>query len=139
VFIQSVGGDPATRSTPFAYTVGLREVRHPELLVLGLGVGTAHSVLNDLAVSIRAGCSLEPGKRLTFDGWAHQVVVEALPNPENILFSATDYYGFPAPAYQLTYNDKGGRFPWDPGYAVPAWIQPRPGEFHAAPSGVVRP
>jgi hypothetical protein len=33
--------------------------------------------------------------------------------------------------YQLTYDDDHGRFPWDPDYAFPAWVQPRPGTFAA--------
>jgi Domain of unknown function (DUF4262) len=131
VFIQAVGGDTARRSTVFAYTIGLREVGHPELLVLGLNVATMHGLLNEVARRIRSGDRLEPGNRLTFEQWSPQVIVEDLPNPENILFGVTDYYGSAGPAYQLTYHDSRGRFPWDDGYAIPGWIQPRPGEFHA--------
>jgi hypothetical protein len=131
VFLQFVGGEKATRSTPFAYTIGLREVGHPELLVFGLGVATAHSLLNEVALRIRGGISLTAGDLLTFDDWTHSVVVEDLANPANVLFGVTDYYGSPGRAYQLTYDDVHGRFPWDDGYAVPTWIQPRPGEFHA--------
>jgi Domain of unknown function (DUF4262) len=34
------------------------------------------------------------------------------------------------PVLQLTYDDRPGRFPWEPGYAVPD-MQPRPGTFRA--------
>ena len=30
---------------------------------------------------------------------------------------------------QVTYDDVNGRVPWADGYAIPAWVQPRPGAF----------
>jgi hypothetical protein len=33
-------------------------------------------------------------------------------------------------AFQLSYDDEEGRFPWDDGYATPE-LQPRPGTFTA--------
>ena len=44
------------------------------------------------------------------------------------------FYQRPAEAsvqvYQLSYDDKAGRFPWEVGYAAPD-RQPRPGTFRA--------
>lgn len=135
VFIQYVGGDAETRSTSFAYTVGLFGIGHPELLVLGASPGTASGLLNEVASWIRGGRDLVPGELLTFEAWSHRAVVEDVPNPGQILFAANNFYErpdeFSVGALQLTYDDKGGRFPWDEGYDVPAWIQPRPGEFTA--------
>jgi hypothetical protein len=135
VFLQFVGGDPEALSTSFGYTVGLFEVGHPELLILGVTPGTASGVLNDVARRVRADRALTPGEVLTFDSWPHRVAVEVLPNPQAILFVANDFYertdDLSVPAYQLTYDDRSGRFPWDAGYDVPPWIQPRPGEFTA--------
>lgn len=135
VFIQYVGGDPSTRSTPFAYTVGLFGLGHPELLVLGLPSDTAGPLLNEVASWIRAGRDLVPGELLEFEAWSHRVVVEDVPNPGQILFSANGFYqrpdGLSVAAHQLTYDDKAGRFPGDEGYDVASWIQPRPGEFRA--------
>lgn len=133
VFIQFVGGDSESLSTSFAYTVGLSELGHPELLILGVAPGTASGVLNDVARRVRAGRSLTPGDVLSFDAWPHRVTVESLPNPQAILFVANDFYertdDLSVPAFQLTYDDRSGRFPWDAGYDVAPWIQPRPGEF----------
>jgi hypothetical protein len=57
-----------------------------------------------------------------------------VPNPGEILLGANGYYQRPpeysVPALQLSYDDKEGRFPWEPGYASPA-MQPRPGTFAA--------
>ncbi|WP_457098433.1 DUF4262 domain-containing protein [Microbacterium sp. P5_E9] len=51
------------------------------------------------------------------------------------MFAANRFYQRPdeasVPALQLTYPDKEGRFPWDAGCSLPAWRQPRPGEFRA--------
>jgi hypothetical protein len=135
VFIQYVGGDPEALATPFAYTVGLHGIGHPELLVFGVSPSTASALLNEVASRIRGGRDLTPGEMLTFDDWAHRVVVEDLPNPAQILFAANSFYERPdelsVDAFQLTYDDTAGRFPWDDGYSVAPWIQPRPGEFSA--------
>ncbi len=145
--IQYVGGDecaccdhfgkrpPARQAAPFAYTVGLFGIGHPELLIIGVDPKTASAVLNDVSARIRAGRDLVPGEVLTFDGWTHRVTVEVVPNPGEIAFAANRFYQRPreysVPLLQLTYDDKQGRFPWDDGYADPAWVQPRPGEFRA--------
>jgi hypothetical protein len=120
---------------PFAYTVGLFGIGHPELTIVGTDSGTASSVLNDVSARIRSGRHLVPGEILTFDRWAHRVTVESVPNPGQIAFAANRFYQRPdeysVPLLQLTYDDKSGRFPWDAGYANPPSAQPRPGEWSA--------
>lgn len=131
VFIQSISGEPMLRMTCFAYTVGLFGMGHPELLVLGICGETAGRLLNSVAARVRAGADLVSGQTLEFDDWSRRVTVEMVPNPAHILFAANSFYQrpdeFSVPAFQLTYDDEQGRFPWDDGYAIPAWIQPRPG------------
>jgi len=135
VFIHYVGGDHESLATSFAYTIGMTEIGHPELVVLGVPAGTANGLLNEVASRVRAGESLGAGRVVRFDQWSHRVTVEVVPNPAQILFAANSYYGRPdessVEAFQLTYDDTSGRFPWEDGYDVPAWIQPRPGEFMA--------
>jgi hypothetical protein len=70
-FIQYVYGDPICTepgcscsdqdSVPFAYTVGLFGMNHPELLIFGVSQETAGGVLNELGDRIRAGriCCLD--------------------------------------------------------------------------------
>ena len=134
-YIQYVGGESDRRRAPFAYTVGLFGLGHPELLVVGVDMRTAGNLLNDLRDRIVAGRDLVPGELLTFAGWTHRVTVEHVPNPGEIAFAANRFYERPAefsvPLLQLTYDDREGRFPWEDGYANPAWVQPRPGTFSA--------
>ncbi len=141
-YLQHVGGGgcsypgccgEASDGPPFTYTVGLFGIGHPELLVLGLPARTAGLVLNDLFGRVRSGDDLVPGQLLTVAGWPRRVV-EELPNPGDILLTADRFYRrppeAPVPAYQLSYDDPDGRFPWEPGHAEPA-LQPRPGTFRA--------
>jgi hypothetical protein len=61
--------------------------------------------------------------------------VEALPNPGEVVFSANRFYErpdeFSVPAFQLTWADAAGRFPWDAGYSCGPDVQPRPGTWQA--------
>lgn len=144
-YIQYVGGacscpdcDGAPLSDefqpPFAYTVGLFGLGHPELLVFGLEQESACGVLNELGRRVRDGAELMPGEVLTFESWPHRIVPEQVPNPGEIAFAANRFYQRPAqasvPLLQLSYDDLAGRFPWEPRYAAPH-LQPRPGAFQA--------
>jgi hypothetical protein len=119
---------------PFAYTVGLFGLGHPELLVFGLDPDLAGNLLNDLGERVRMDETLIPGRLLEFDGWSHKVIPEEVPNPGEIVFSANRFYERPSefsvPVLQLSYDDRRGRFPWDPDSAAPE-MQPRPGTFRA--------
>jgi hypothetical protein len=61
-------------------------------------------------------------------------VVEEVPNPGEIVFTANRHYQrppeFSVSVFQLSYDDTSGRFPWEPDYAAPE-MQPRPGTFRA--------
>lgn len=135
VHLEYVFGDPTLEETPFCYTVGLFGIGHPELLVLGLNMENAGGLLNDLSRQVYEGRQLMPGELVTFGHWPHRLFVEDSPNPGEIVFAANMHYQRPAefsvPVLQLTVDDQAGRFPWDPGYSVPAWRQPRPGTFRA--------
>jgi hypothetical protein len=135
LFIQLVSNGNGERPQKFAYTVGLFGLGHPELVVLSTDQGTASGLLNHLGDRIRAGENLMPGSLLSFEKWPHRITVEEIPNPGEILLSANRHYQRPAeasvPAYQLTYDDLHGTFPWDPGYANPPNLQPRPGSWQA--------
>ncbi len=142
-FIRYIGGDecsrpacdcPKSEDPPFAYSIGLFGLAHPELLIFGVPPGTAAGVINDLGEGVRSGESLLPGHLVKFDTWPHQIIPETVPNPGDIVFSANRYYRrpdeFSVPVLQLTYDDEEGRFPWDNGYVAPE-MQPRPGTFTA--------
>jgi hypothetical protein len=134
-YIQFVMGDERDRKTSIAYTIGMFGYGHPELVALGLDPGDAGALLNEVGRRVKAGGNLIAGELLEFDAWAHRVTVEEIPNPGAIVFGANRHYQRPdevsVPAFQLTYDDREGRFPWEPGYSVSRWIQPRPGEYTA--------
>lgn len=134
-YIQYVGGDGDLECAPFAYTVGLYGIGHPELVILGVRAETAAAVLNDLSGRIREGSDLVPGEILSFEAWQHRVRVEVVPNPGEIAFAANRFYerpdAFSVPLLQLTYDDVNGHFPDEAGYSIPVWIQPRPGQWRA--------
>jgi hypothetical protein len=121
--------------TPFAYTVGLFGIGHPELLVLGLDPTTSALVLNDAAGRVRAGRDLTIGQLLTFPRWRRRVIVEHVPNPGEIAFAANRFYRRPpehsVELLQLSYTDVNGHFPGEPGYSLALSVQPRPGTFRA--------
>jgi hypothetical protein len=133
--LEYILGCDCPDSTPFCYTIGLFGLGHPELLLFGTGPETACAVLNDVFARVKAGADLLPGQLLTFEDWPHRLFAEEVPNPGDILFGANRHYRRPdehsVPALQLTWDDTTGRFPWDDGYSVPGWVQPRPGTFRA--------
>ncbi|GAA5198809.1 DUF4262 domain-containing protein [Microbacterium jejuense] len=132
---EYVFGDLQKREAPYAYTIGLFGLGHPELLVFGLDPRTSALLLDDVSARVRAGEDLRAGQILAFAGWRHRVAVEVVPNPGEIVFAANSYYEradlHSVPVFQLTYDDRDGRFPWDDGYDTAAWLQPRPGTFRA--------
>lgn len=121
--------------TSFAYSIGLFGLGHPELLILGAPQETAGGVINHLFARVQGGANLLPGELLTFPDWPTRIVVEAVPNPGQIVFAANRHYQRPdeasVPVLQLTWDDRNGKFPWDEGYSVPTSVQPRPGTFTA--------
>lgn len=127
-----VGGDDD--GPPFAYTVGLFGLGHPELLAFGLDPAMTAGLFNTLGERIRDDDALIPGQMITFEEWSHRVIPEEVPNPGEIVFSANRFYQRPAefsvPVLQLSYDDLNGRFPWEEGYSDPE-MQPRPGTFQA--------
>jgi Domain of unknown function (DUF4262) len=124
----------AGEGPPFAYTVGLFGLHHPELVILGVTPETAAGVLNTLGDRIRAGASLMPGTLVGFDEWPHRIIPEQVPNPGEIVFGANRFYDRPSwfsvPVLQLSHDDCNGRFPWEPDYAA-HHMQPRPGTYRA--------
>ncbi|GGK73205.1 DUF4262 domain-containing protein [Ornithinimicrobium pekingense] len=125
---------PDRLAVPFCYTTGLFGVGHPELVVLGLSPEPAANLLNVLAHRVlEHQGDLTPGELTEVDGL--QVLVEELPNPGMVLFEANGYYDRPlvasVPAYQLTWSDAEGRYPWDEGHLPVPCLQPRPGHYRA--------
>jgi hypothetical protein len=132
VYAASEDDSPGELATPFAYTVGLFGLGHPELLIFGVCVHIAHDVLDALARRVRKGENLVPGQLIKLGD--RSFIPEQVPNPEQILFDANRFYQRPhrrpVSALQLSYDDDNGLYPWELGFAEPE-RQPRPGTFRA--------
>lgn len=125
-------GQPRGVSPPFAYTVGLFGFGHPELLIYGMHEDSAAGVLNELGERVRRGRALVPGELQTFDHWPHRVHLFPFGDAgdEPVLISAQRFYerrqDDPVPALQCVWDDRWGRFPWEPEYDPPPGLQPLP-------------
>lgn len=95
---------------PIAYTVGLYGFGHPEVVIVGLCIDTAATVLNDLGERIRHGRSLAPGDVLSFNCWPHRMhLVEFRDDGDvPVLTSAQRFYqrtqADPVPALQAVWG-----------------------------------
>jgi hypothetical protein len=127
-FIQAVSGEK--HRPPFAYTVGLFGLSHPELIVFGLDLESAGGTLNWFFGRVRGGTDLTPGEVVEPPRSGTRFLVEEFPDPGSALYAANRHYQRPreasVPAYQLTW-DVDHAFPWEAGYPYPDWLQPRPG------------
>ena len=131
--VQYVGEGDEADEPPFAYTIGLFGLGHPELVVVGLDHRSAHELLERAAGLVAEGRDLVPGEVLTWEGVA-RVIAEVLPNPGDVVLGANRFYERPAeysvPALQLTWAASGA-FPWEEGWPWGAGRQPRPGTWCA--------
>lgn len=129
-FLQYVYGEG--EQPPFAYTVGLFGIGHPELIMFGLDARRSARALNHFFDHVRSGSDLTPGEVSWPWGDTVGFLVEEFPEPGATLLSANRHYQRPpeasVPAYQLTWS-MDGFFPGDEGYPLPPTVQPRPGTF----------
>lgn len=123
------------KEAAFGYTVGLFGLGHPELLLLGTCHHAVHHVLDEFGRRVLAGENFVAGQRVDDLDWGVPVVLEHVPNPGDIVFSANRFYCRPdevsVPVLQVSYADTRGRFPWEAGYRTADGLQPRPGTFRA--------
>ena len=78
--VQWVGPGAESGQPPFAYTIGLFGLGHPELVVSGVGPAVARGMLNWAAALVVAGRDLVPGEELSRETGG-RLVVEVLPQP----------------------------------------------------------
>ena len=133
--VQHVGPGEEPGQPPFAYTIGLFGLGHPELVVGGVGAEAAHAMLSWVAGLVAGGRDLVPGELLTHEDGSRELTVETCPNPGDVVLGANRWYHRPpehsVPAYQLAWPHADGRYPWDDGYPCPPACQPRPGTWTA--------
>ncbi|WP_332642104.1 DUF4262 domain-containing protein [Aeromicrobium sp.] len=131
-FIQFVEKD--RRRPPFAYTVGLTPIGHPELLITGLAPKKSGPMLNSIAHGLMShdDAPYVAGDRHVWpDGLTIEVVDVAEPTVHLVMANAT--YGPDLHAVQLVYADDRGRWPWQVGFrGVQPVLGPR-ADIGAAP------
>lgn len=112
--VQGVGGQP-----PFAYTIGLTEYGHPELLLTGLDPRRAQPLLNDLARPVKdTGRRYEPGERVPEIIKGYDVLVHGPIDPRQAQMNqALNLYGG-IDALQVLWPDKNGIFPGQSGFSL---------------------
>jgi hypothetical protein len=119
---------------PFAYTIGLWGIGHPELVLFGLdhdkGSGLLHLIGEEVRDSRKV---IDDGDEFCLGDWAFQAFL--LPNPGEVVLRANAYYKRKpqrsVPALQLVYPDVHGVWPWEPDCHLFPGQQPMPGEFAA--------
>src|SRR3954447_13322413 len=117
--VQAVMGTPT--SPGWAYTVGLHRHGLPELIIVGgLTVADQHGILNELALRMRAGERFEAGEREStlLVGFEAVFVEVADASTEDFAVANRLQSGFRA--LQVVWPDHDNRFPWEPGYSIPA-------------------
>jgi hypothetical protein len=114
-FVQGVEKD---RWRPgFAYTVGLTELGHPELLVTGMKFPDATHLLGAVAHPLACHHAPEPvagHHHVVPDGPMLEFVDVAEPTVHLVM--ADGMYGPGVRAVQLVYVDDRGHWPWQPGF-----------------------
>jgi Domain of unknown function (DUF4262) len=126
--VQAVLGDGPAHP-PFAYTVGLTALDHPELIVSGLDYIAAGHLLNELAERVTAGEQLQDGDWLPDLAGLPRVALVELSGraSQKFLVFANAYYEYvrhrPVRALQVVWSDGSGAMPWEPAGARGAWRQ----------------
>ena len=110
-------GDPP-ESMPFNYTVGLAELNHPDLLLMGMSNDQAHHVMHSAVAYI------EKGNRFTPDTFSDQVleglrvaIIEIFDplNDDYQMSMVNRLYG-EVHGLQIIWPDTDDRFPWEPDF-----------------------
>jgi len=100
---------------PWAYTVGLTEADCPELVVTGMPVTKATTLLNVVAEHIMHAAAPRPGERIKL-GNGLLVEIVGVTEPTAHLLVAVAVYGPRITALQVVHADYRGQWPWEPGY-----------------------
>lgn len=97
--------------TPFAYTIGLHDWGHPELLITAVSPQRATRLLNTVARDAVSGKSVLPGHQIKVPSGPLIEIVE-MGHPDAHLNFAVALGGPDIRALQLVWADGRGRWPW---------------------------
>lgn len=97
---------------PWAYTVGLTAHCKPELVITGLPVERAGTVLNAVAAYVTETAVPRPGDTMGIEDDDITLEVVRVAEPAVHLLTAADLYGPRIRALQLVHADSRGHWPW---------------------------
>ncbi len=118
--IQGVGGGEEELS--YAYTIGLSQDGHPEILVFGLAQEVFHPMLNELAGRVVQGGQGLPLRHRIDDVATYPIQLIPIARPyrthQYAFFNVARrfYRTVIVNAVQLVWPDAMGRFPWEDGF-----------------------
>jgi Domain of unknown function (DUF4262) len=108
---------------PFAYTIGLTALGHPEFLVTGLPQKAAHSFLNLLGEEVRSGRVFRAQTHAYDLTESEKPIAFVEVEDTSELTAVEQVYGV-VDALQMVWCDSAGRLPWDNGFANTPDSQP---------------
>jgi len=120
--VLGVSADPGKTDPPFSYSIGLYYTfGHPEVVITGLPHKTAHSIINAVVERLQSVGPFVPNVRTGQVLEAHDIVMRQVSPelyPPYLGYAMWFYRDISSefPALQVVWPDKGGRFPWEPGF-----------------------
>jgi hypothetical protein len=112
-FVQQIAGDRL--HPPWVYTVGLTSYGLPELVLTGMPLPEATSLLNDVTHHVRHAEAPRPGEQVPLVG-GPLIEIVTVAEPTAHLDVALNLYGPRIRALQIVHADDRGHWPWDRGY-----------------------
>jgi hypothetical protein len=133
-FVQQVQGDRL--HPPWVYTTGLTSCGLPELVVTGMPLAEATSLVNDVTEHVLHAEPSAPGEQVPLAG-GPLIEIVTVAEPAAHLNVALNLYGPQIRALQIVHADDRGHWPWDRGYRGVRGGQPVLGT--RSPSPAARP
>jgi hypothetical protein len=109
--------------TPYAYTIGLHDLRRPELLVTGVSSQRATRMLKSVARICLCDGAPEPGARIQLPAGPLLEIVK-IDHPDAHMDMAVAFNGIEFQALQLVWADGRGRWPWSASFSDGRGRQP---------------
>lgn len=114
--VVTLGGE-GRRALPYAHTVGLTRLGHPELLVSGRAASEAEYLLNTLGDEVLAGHRFHVGDALQRGPWPPMRLLRVSSADALVMTRVLDGGDPSAPALQAVWSDGAGHWPWELGWA----------------------